>query len=477
MRRARLDVDGFSMRSRRDRFRLRALAALFAACGCTLASPGAALGATASVAGGVLSYAAGPGEANQLSLSYQGGNVIVDDNGVTTMTAGTGCAPDGPGRVACPAAGIGSLVVDLGDGNDSVVNFVLLPGTFRGNDGNDNLNGGVANDTLDGGLGTDDLDGGFGNDVLDGGGGADTLDGNLGSDRATYAARSMPVNVSLDGVANDGEPGEGDNVRTTIDNLTGGSAGDVLTGDNDGNRLLGGAGDDALAGAGGDDRLEGVDGRDGYDAGPGADQVVSRDEVAETVACGSELDSAVADGVDDVNADCENVDIGAGPVGTTEDGEGSGAPGGSVGGGDPIVQPPAPAISSTRLEVGDDGVAEIRVSCPRESFEGCHGTVTLSFYENVPDEDEVTSARRRKVRLGSRRFRVAAGRSEDVPVRLSRRGRRRIRRHRRLRVEVEVTTRNSVGTTTTSRRITIQAARRGCPRPRARNRVRRCRRR
>ena len=66
--------------------------------------------------------------------------------------------------------------------------------------------------TLSGRAGDDELDGLRGNDVLDGGAGADDLMGGAGTDTVTYADRTAPRDVTLDGGADDGEAGEGDNV-------------------------------------------------------------------------------------------------------------------------------------------------------------------------------------------------------------------------------------------------------------------------
>ena len=56
------------------------------------------------------------------------------------------------------------------------------------------------------------------------------MHGDGGSDTVTYAGRTPPVFVSIDGVANDGHGGEGDNVQPTVENLVGGKSADQLTG-------------------------------------------------------------------------------------------------------------------------------------------------------------------------------------------------------------------------------------------------------
>src|SRR5690348_4914327 len=52
------------------------------------------------------------------------------------------------------------------------------------------------------------LGGGGGNDTLTGGSAADLLSGGSGFDTANYSLRTVGVNVSLDGAANDGQSGE-----------------------------------------------------------------------------------------------------------------------------------------------------------------------------------------------------------------------------------------------------------------------------
>ncbi len=57
------------------------------------------------------------------------------------------------------------------------------------------------------------------------------MEGDVGTDTATYASRTAPLTVTIDGIANDGATAEGDdNVKTDVENLVGGSAKDSLTG-------------------------------------------------------------------------------------------------------------------------------------------------------------------------------------------------------------------------------------------------------
>jgi Ca2+-binding RTX toxin-like protein len=107
--------------------------------------------------------------------------------------------------------------------------------------------------------GSEDLDflyggDGNGNDTLNSGLGPDTVDGGNGVDGG---ARTVGVNVSLDGVANDGQAGEGDNVNATVEHVTGGGGPDTLTGSAAANYFYGGDGNDTLTGGDGNDNLQG----------------------------------------------------------------------------------------------------------------------------------------------------------------------------------------------------------------------------
>lgn len=135
---------------------------------------------------------------------------------------------------------------------------------LQGSDGPNDIRGHGGNDAVLG-LG--------GNDTLSGGNGADFLSGGPGTDAVSYAARTAPVVVRLDDFSGDGEVGEGDNVRSDIENVTGGPAGDLLYGSESANVLVGGPGRDLVDGLGGNDTLYGFDGDDSLDGGGGHDRL------------------------------------------------------------------------------------------------------------------------------------------------------------------------------------------------------------
>src|SRR5207253_2587514 len=156
-----------------------------------------------------------------------------------------------------------------------------------------------------------------------------------GFDTVTYGDRVAPVSASIDGQANDGEAGEGDNIATDVESLVGGSAGDTLTGSAGNDTLVGGGGNDNLSGLAGDDVLDGGAGSDHLDGGAGADTMKARDGEADSIVCGSEVDSVQSDTSDSVAPDCENVDSSGAVPSSTPSGGGSasgasGAPTGTV---------------------------------------------------------------------------------------------------------------------------------------------------
>jgi len=136
----------------------------------------------------------------------------------------------------------------------------------RGNIHSDveNLTTGNGDDTLDGGAGEDRINGNNsnnGNDTVRGGADDDVLDGSdaLGHDDPAGGAgldfvailRDGDVSVTLDGVADDGPPGEMDNIQASVEDITTGDGHDYLAGTNAANELNDGAGNDRIFGMGG----------------------------------------------------------------------------------------------------------------------------------------------------------------------------------------------------------------------------------
>ena len=449
--------------SRTSTLRTRCLAGALAAAATLVALPASALGSTASVADGVLTYTAGSGEANSISLSYSGGGLVLQDTGATIASSG-GCTVASNGRsVTC--AGIKAVSMDLGAGNDTLLaTFVITPVTARGGADNDTLYGSGAGDQLVGDGGTDTLGGGLGNDTLDGGAGADSIAGDGGDDTVTYASRTAPVSVAIDGQANDGEAGEGDSVASTVDVIVGGSAGDSLTADDDINTLSGGAGNDVLAAGGGDDKVDGGAGTDTVDAGAGADAVAARDGEADGVVCGADTDQVANDAVDQVAADCETLDATL-DTGTGDDSSGGGGAdaGGGGGGGtvDPVLAAIMPSFPAQTPSVSVNGAVAVRVTCPATATAGCEGTLTLALASADGSAAKVSAARRRKVaKVGSKRFKLAAGQTKAVPVRLDRRTARKLRKRGKVVLTATLEVKLGDGeTATTQRTFTVRERR------------------
>jgi Ca2+-binding RTX toxin-like protein len=138
--------------------------------------------------------------------------------------------------------------------------------------GNDRLFGGCeqqcadAGDLIEGSDGNDGLDGGPGNDEFRGGPGTDTYVGGIGNrDMVTYAEHVVPVNASLNGVADDGARGELENLPNDVEDLYGGWSNDTLIGNASDNTLDGGPS--------GSDTLIGMNGVDWLYGGPGGDEL------------------------------------------------------------------------------------------------------------------------------------------------------------------------------------------------------------
>lgn len=171
---------------------------------------------------------------------------------------------------------------------------------LTGGSGNDTLTGNSSANTLRGGAGKDSLVGAAGNDLLDGGLGADTFVGGAGTDTVDYSGRTQAMVLNLDGIANDGAKNEKDKIGTDIENLTGGSAGDIITGNASANVLRGNAGNDTLNGGDGADKLYGDTGADKLNGQNGNDILYARSSpsVKDILDGGAGNDKAQVDNLD-----------------------------------------------------------------------------------------------------------------------------------------------------------------------------------
>ena len=215
------------------------------------------------------------GDGNDVIVGGAGNDLLDGGMGSDVLSGGTGTdTADYSWRSANLSLSFNGVADDGEAGeNDNIAVDVenLIAGS-----GNDLLIGSVRNNALTGGAGNDTLYGGAGNDVLDGGLGRDVLYGGKGIDTATYASRKTGVRISLDNKANDGQKGEGDNVRTDVENVIGGAGNDYIVGSSLNNSLSGGAGNDTILAGGGNDVMDGGTGKDLLDGGSGSDRAVRR---------------------------------------------------------------------------------------------------------------------------------------------------------------------------------------------------------
>jgi hypothetical protein len=275
-----------------------------------LALPTAAsANATLTDTGSELVYQAEQGDVDSFTVYSSGGTVyflpVSGGVRITSPSAGCGNPPPAPGTGAASCPLRDAVTLRLEDGND-FANVQSGPTvTFWGGAGDDRVftvgsrliaHGEAGNDSLQGGPGLDDLDGGPGDDILDPSSFGDVVRGGPGFDTARTPAPAGVV-VTLDDVANDGVPGDNQNIRSDVEKVAAGTGGDELEGNALANTLSGGDGADTLTGNGGADTLLG-------DAGP--DTINARDGVADDVNCGPGADTAVVDPLDTVTS-CETV--------------------------------------------------------------------------------------------------------------------------------------------------------------------------
>ena len=133
--------------------------------------------------------------------------------------------------------------------------------------------------------------------------GADVLVGSAGrADTAYYGDRTEDLMLSLDGQANDGATGEGDNLSGSIENIVCGSGNDIVVGNGHPNQILGVDGNDSLVGGGGSDTLVGGSGHDTLRGQGAGDVINSADGEADTVSGGSGNDTLTSDSLDVIDS-------------------------------------------------------------------------------------------------------------------------------------------------------------------------------
>jgi Ca2+-binding RTX toxin-like protein len=194
-------------------------------------------------------------------------------------------------------AEVQKIVIKPGDAGDLViVGKLTITCDISAGKGTDTISAGGGNDTIRGEGGNDNLFGSDGRDLINGGLGADTMLGGGGKDTVDYNQRTANLTIGLGTAADDGEAGEGDNVRTDFEIVIAGSGNDHLS-TNSGRAVefYGRDGNDTLIGGSGADLLDGGAGNDSLNGQGGADILQSQDNTVDTVIGGSGVDSGTFD--------------------------------------------------------------------------------------------------------------------------------------------------------------------------------------
>ncbi|HVT89870.1 MAG TPA: calcium-binding protein [Tepidisphaeraceae bacterium] len=200
-----------------------------------------------------------------LDYSSRTGDVIASLNGI---------ADDGEGGEGDNVFGFETVLGGIGN-DQLIMTGATGKVSLVGGQGDDTLVGAAFNDTLLGQGGDDSLVGASGDDSLVGASGSDTYDGGTGFDAIDYSDATTPINVTFDGVADDGVAGENDNIFANIDQVTTGSGNDFisLVGVPGTHRIISGAGKDTVVGGAFNDYIDGGAGNDSLLGGDGDDTI------------------------------------------------------------------------------------------------------------------------------------------------------------------------------------------------------------
>lgn len=414
------------------------------------------------------------GTENDVMEGGEGGDSFIEDsvaNGADAMSGGAGNDSVIYGARAAPvsvsgddqandgeageADNVGSDIETISGGSgDDVLTGGPGPNTLFGNDGADVVDGGAGRDSVSGGNGNDVVTGGpdddrvsgdGGSDTADGGEGddtlvasdsepmPDTLNGGAGTDLADYGSDADPVTVSLDGVADDGLAGEGDNVMPDVEDVNGGGGADVLVGNASANALRGGSGADTLDGldgadgldgGAGDDTLDGGVDRDSLGGGGGADRLRTRDSGPDEVSCGGGPDVVIADLNDDPQADCELTSTG-------------------------IV------IGPGSVSVKKSGTGKLSLTCPAAEGISCAGKLTLAR----PNPAKRGARGARGSPLATAKFSIVGGATKRVRLKLTKAGVAALRRSGRIAATATAQMTDAAGAKVrTAKRVQLRSA-------------------
>jgi Ca2+-binding RTX toxin-like protein len=296
---------------------LPALGAALAASIAATATPADAAVTSASIDGGAATLNL-DGADDSVTVSVSGGLLV---HGQTTGGLASGSDWDSAtaGDQTVPADGTFVVVVNGGDGNDSlavlaknseIVTAALSGGSgddvLTGSDTGDSLEGNDGNDRLVGAKGTDVMSGSAGNDTLvwNNGDGSDSIDGGAGNDATEvngnptlgdaftlepnagrikfqrlnlvpFTLDASTERFQVNGLGGDDSVAASAGVGAlTLLSVDGGVGVDTVNGSDGPDLILGGEGNDILNGGGGDDRIVGDRGNDTMNGGAGDDTLV-----------------------------------------------------------------------------------------------------------------------------------------------------------------------------------------------------------
>ena len=193
------------------------------------------------------------GDANLVTVEGSKRVLIEDLNVPIEMEGVPACMPVDAYSVSC-APSIRMYELDLGDGFDVATVNSTKPIEVEGGHGRDRFNAGLTD-----------------------GPSQVRWIGGIGLDTISYAHADAGVNVAPDLDANDGRPGDGDQVFNDVEAIVGSQHDDVLTGGRHALSLNGFGGNDAITGGSGAETLLG---------GEGSDRIDARDGAADSIDCG-----------------------------------------------------------------------------------------------------------------------------------------------------------------------------------------------
>jgi Ca2+-binding RTX toxin-like protein len=345
----------------------------------------------------------------------------------------------------------------------------------------EDLYGGADDDTLVGNAGDGILDGGGGDDLIDGGPGTDDLIGGPGADHATYAGRTAGLFIDLTTLGGDGESGENDDIAGDVEKVTGGSANDTLIGNAASNLLFGGEGADTINGGDGFDLLHGDGGNDNLNGAGGTDLMFG-DAGNDSLLGGADNDTLSGGGNDDSLDGATGADVLNGNAGIDTANYAArtaavtitldGAPNDGQSGENDLVKHD---VESVATGSGNDKINSAdgltgKVSCGRgtdtvDAFDtkdtissdcenrlvalsSCSisrsakasrkGVLSLKVNCGAATGKGTVTVRGSGARLGKKSFKPRVGKSKTVKVKLNKKGRRALKKHKRMRLRVTV---------------------------------------